>query len=104
MYKGTDPPKHGVIEISYDKNGYCFDRKGGRKIPLNGFENDCHVADIVANFYLARTAKAGSVRMDPMFDQKGHREWFIDSIGKLRIAMYVCSTHSRTVTKNIKKV
>ena len=32
------------------------------------------------------TSSAGTIQMDPNFSQRGHREFFIDSIGKLRIA------------------
>jgi len=46
------------------------------------------VVDVVQNFFIARTQTAGSIRMDPQFARKGHREWFIDAIGKLRIARY----------------
>ena len=42
--------------------------------------------DLVKNFFIARTATAGKVRMDPHFITTGHKEFFIDSIGKLRIA------------------
>jgi hypothetical protein len=42
--------------------------------------------DLVKNFFVARTATAGKVRMDPHFITTGHKEFFIDSIGKLRIA------------------
>ena len=48
----------------------------------------CHIADIVQNFFLARTLTAGTIRMDPQFKQRAHREWFLDAIGKLRIAWY----------------
>ena len=51
-----------------------------------GYEDNCVVNDIVKNFFIGRTSSAGAIRMDPNFSQRGHREFFIDSIGKLRIA------------------
>ena len=55
--------------------------------PLPGFEN-CHAADIVQNFFIARTLTAGSNRFDGLFKQIAHREYFLDTIGKLRIAVW----------------
>ena len=49
-------------------------------------KDHCVVNDIVKNFFIGRTSTAGTIRMDPNFSQQGHREFFIDSIGKLRIA------------------
>ena len=55
--------------------------------PLPGFEN-CHAADIVQNFFIARTLTAGRIRFDGLFKQIAHREYFLDAIGKLRIAVW----------------
>ena len=38
----------------------------------------CYVSDIVSNYFIARTSTAGKVRMDPLFSQRAHREWFLD--------------------------
>ena len=56
-----------------------------RRLP--GFEK-CHAADIVQNFFIARTLTAGSHRFDGLFKQTAHREYFLDAIGKLRIAVW----------------
>ena len=56
-----------------------------RRLP--GFEK-CHAADIVQNFFIARTLTAGSNRFDGLFKQIAHREYFLDAIGKLRIAIW----------------
>lgn len=77
--------KYNKIIIKNGIDGNCYDRVKADRIPLPYFGDDCHLADIIPNFFIARTETAGSVRMDPQFKQKAHREWFIDSIGKLRI-------------------
>lgn len=75
------------LNIAYGADGNCYARQLGKVIPLPGYEKDCHVADIISNFFIARTITAGTVRMDPMFNQIAHREFFLDAIGKLRIGM-----------------
>ena len=55
--------------------------------PLPGFEK-CHAADIVQNFFIARTLTAGTIRFDGLFKRIAHREYFLDAIGKLRIAVW----------------
>ena len=54
---------------------------------LPGFEK-CHAADIVQNFFIARTLTAGTIRFDGLFKRIAHREYFLDAIGKLRIAVW----------------
>ena len=57
------------------------------KRALPGYEN-CQASDIVLNFFIARTLTAGTVRMDGLFKQIAHREFFLDGIGKLRIGLW----------------
>ena len=77
------------LDIERTSAGNCFNRSTmEQQIPLPKFESGCIVADIVENFFLARTISAGSIRMDPQFRQKAHREWFMDGIGKMRVARY----------------
>ena len=40
----------------------------------------------MSNYFIARTSSAGTVRMDPHFAERAHREWFLDGVGRLRIA------------------
>ncbi|CAG5109673.1 Oidioi.mRNA.OKI2018_I69.chr2.g4187.t1.cds [Oikopleura dioica] len=83
--------KFDRFNVPYSENGYCYNRiRPKYDIPLTGYEGKCFVVDVTANFYLARTSTAGAIRMDPQFEQKAHREFFIDSIGRLRIAY--CNT------------
>ena len=54
---------------------------------LPGYEK-CQASDIILNFFIARTLTAGTIRMDGLFKQIAHREYFLDGIGKLRIAVW----------------
>jgi len=74
-----------VLEPAED--GFCFSRvELPNRIPVKGFEDQCHVVQIARNFFMGRTLTAGSVRHDPVFGQRGHREYFLDGVGKLRAA------------------
>ena len=69
-----------------NKDGFCYDRRPAPyhvKIPEYP---DCQIADIVTNYFIARTTSAGTIRMDPQFRERSHREWFLDGVGFLRIA------------------
>ena len=56
-----------------------------RRLP--GF-GTCHATDLIQNFFIGRTLTAGTIRHDGLFKQIAHREYFLDSIGKLRIAVW----------------
>ncbi|CAG5089286.1 Oidioi.mRNA.OKI2018_I69.PAR.g12158.t2.cds [Oikopleura dioica] len=85
--KGADWNSYDKISIQYSAEGNCYKRDKHQILTnLPGFEENCIVNDIVKNFFIGRTSTAGSIRMDPNFSQRGHREFFLDSIGKLRIA------------------
>ena len=58
---------------------------------LPGYEK-CQASDIILNFFIARTLTAGTIRMDGLFKQIAHREYFLDGIGKLRIAIWFVQT------------
>ncbi|CAG5096369.1 Oidioi.mRNA.OKI2018_I69.XSR.g14585.t1.cds [Oikopleura dioica] len=78
--------KEDFIDIRSGNDGYCFRRKRYRNFDLPGFEQECQVVDVIENFFLARTNTVGKIRFDPEFENKGHREFFIDAIGELRVA------------------
>ena len=79
--------RHGKYKVKRGSSGYCVNRENGFYGTLEGFKN-CQVGDVVANFFIARTLTAGTVRFDPLFKQIAHREYFLDAIGKLRIAVW----------------
>ena len=66
---------------------YYFLSKSPLIRALPGYEK-CQASDIILNFFIARTLTAGTIRMDGLFKQIAHREYFIDGIGKLRIAVW----------------
>ena len=79
--------------VERNKDGFCYDRRPAPyhvKIPEYP---DCQIADIVTNYFIARTTSAGTIRMDPQFRERAHREWFLDGVGFLRIAKegFICS-------------
>ena len=52
---------HIVHEPADD--GFCFSRvELPNRIPVTGFEEECHVVHIARNFFMGRTLTAGSVR------------------------------------------
>ena len=71
------------IEFVFGSDGNCYKRRKSKNLPLPG-ARECSVVDIILNYFIARTETAGSVRMDPRFENIAHREWFIDAIGRLR--------------------
>merc|ERR1712131_44693 len=77
---------YGNYKIKKGASGNCISREFGFRGPLPGYEK-CQACDIVINFFIARTLTAGTVRMDGLFKQIGHQEYFLDGIGKLRIAV-----------------
>ncbi|CBY08652.1 unnamed protein product [Oikopleura dioica] len=77
--------KFNNFDITRTEQGFCYSRRETDPLPLPGYDG-CMAMDLVRNFFIARTATAGKVRMDPHFITTGHKEFFIDSIGKLRIA------------------
>jgi hypothetical protein len=45
------------------EDGFCFSRvEMPNRIPVKGFEDECHVVQIARNFFMGRTLTAGSVR------------------------------------------
>ena len=47
---------------------------------------ECFVRDIIKNYFIGRTSTVSAVRMDPHFARSGHKEFFLDAFGDLRIA------------------
>ncbi|XP_035689055.1 beta-1,4 N-acetylgalactosaminyltransferase 1-like [Branchiostoma floridae] len=68
-----------------DELGDCMFQTKGYYHKVEGFP-ECVVADVVINFFLGDTAKVRSVGFDPQFARIGHEEFFLDGLGKLRVA------------------
>ena len=75
-------------DIQRGNSGHCVTRRDGFYGTLSTKFPDCHVGDVVYNFFIARTLTAGSIRFDPLFTQVAHREYFLDGTGQLRIAIW----------------
>ena len=74
------------FSIDKNENGFCYTRIPYQPtIQMPGYP-DCHVTDITSNYFIARTVTAGTIRMDPKFRRKAHKEWFLDGLGFLRVA------------------
>ncbi|CAG5077043.1 Oidioi.mRNA.OKI2018_I69.PAR.g8618.t1.cds [Oikopleura dioica] len=78
--------KSDFMNIRPSPTGFCFHRGIYQHLELPGFEDECRIVDIMDNFFLGRTVTAGKIRFDPEFDNKGHKEYFFDARGQLRIA------------------
>ncbi|XP_019635897.1 PREDICTED: beta-1,4 N-acetylgalactosaminyltransferase 1-like [Branchiostoma belcheri] len=68
-----------------DDLGDCMFQTQGFYHKVEGFP-ECVVADVVINFFLGDTAKVRSVGFDPQLSRIGHEEFFLDGLGKLRVA------------------
>ena len=94
MAKGSD------LKFSSSKHIFeNFSKKEPFIRALPGYEK-CQASDIILNFFIARTLTAGTVRMDGLFKQIAHREYFLDGIGKLRIAVWLVFS----LVKQVKKI
>nr|XP_055048566.1 beta-1,4 N-acetylgalactosaminyltransferase 2-like isoform X1 [Misgurnus anguillicaudatus] len=73
-------------EEGNNEEGGCIWRASGtHKAPLPGFKG-CFFADIVVNFFLARTHAVRRVGFDPLLRRVAHPEFFIDGLGHLLVA------------------
>ena len=75
------------FQIGRSPDGFCYFRGKVPIAPLTNFPN-CEVRDIIKNYFIARTSTAGRVRMDPHVTRSGHKEFFVDALGELRIARF----------------
>ena len=74
-------------QVQHGQSGHCLTRHAGFHGTLASYPN-CQVGDVISNFFIARTLTAGSIRFDPLFTQIAHREYFVDGLGQLRIAVW----------------
>ena len=71
--------------LTRSPDGFCYYRGKFDLPPMEKYPN-CSVRDIVLNYFIGRVSTAGGVRMDPHFSRTGHKEFFLDALGELRIA------------------
>ncbi|CAG5078161.1 Oidioi.mRNA.OKI2018_I69.PAR.g8917.t1.cds [Oikopleura dioica] len=77
--------KMGRFDIKRDEYGFCYYRGAFQIRPPPSLPG-CRTRDIVKNYFIGRVATTGTVRMDPHFARTGHKEFFLDALGELRIA------------------
>ncbi|XP_070554745.1 beta-1,4 N-acetylgalactosaminyltransferase 1-like [Ptychodera flava] len=75
-----------ILKFHYgDEEGDCLDIRSERKYHKVAEFPQCFWADGTTNFFMARTSTVRKSGFDPFFERSGHSEYFIDSLGKLRI-------------------
>ncbi|XP_077984568.1 beta-1,4 N-acetylgalactosaminyltransferase 2-like [Glandiceps talaboti] len=74
-----------TLEIEDGDNGFCVYGKAGVHRKLRNYPQ-CHVTNIVLNFFMAKTLSVRNIGFDPQFERVGHWEFFLDGYGYLRVA------------------
>ncbi|XP_077985232.1 beta-1,4 N-acetylgalactosaminyltransferase 2-like [Glandiceps talaboti] len=67
------------------ESGDCLRTLYGSYRPHERFP-ECDVTDVVIDFFMAKTAVVRQVGFDPEYKRIGHSEFFIDGLGKMRVA------------------
>ncbi|XP_002733030.1 beta-1,4 N-acetylgalactosaminyltransferase 2-like [Saccoglossus kowalevskii] len=80
--------EHPWAHVSYinDDDGGCISESDTSYGTLKEFPN-CKLMDIVTNFFMAKTDAVRTVGFDSVFERISHREFFVDALGHLRIAV-----------------
>ncbi|XP_077984563.1 beta-1,4 N-acetylgalactosaminyltransferase 2-like [Glandiceps talaboti] len=74
-----------TLKIEDGDMGFCVYRKSGVHRKLRNYPQ-CHVTNIVLNFFMAKTLSVRNIGFDPHFERVGHSEFFFDGFGYLRVA------------------
>ncbi|XP_077984300.1 beta-1,4 N-acetylgalactosaminyltransferase 2-like [Glandiceps talaboti] len=74
-----------TLVIEDGDNGFCVYGKAGVHRKLQNYPQ-CHVTNIVINFFMAKTLSVRNIGFDPQFERVGHWEFFLDGYGYLRVA------------------
>ncbi|XP_002741266.1 beta-1,4 N-acetylgalactosaminyltransferase 2-like [Saccoglossus kowalevskii] len=75
-----------ILWYTGDQDGDCFIRHGGHKYhPIPEYPN-CYMADAITMFFMARTEAFRRGVFDPEYERVGHTEYFINRLGKIRLA------------------
>ncbi|XP_077977466.1 beta-1,4 N-acetylgalactosaminyltransferase 1-like [Glandiceps talaboti] len=77
---------HKIYNRKISESGFCVEEKVDHYGPVDGFPQ-CHLADAVLNFFMAKTLSVREVGFDPTLERVGHFEFFWDGLGKLRVAI-----------------
>nr|XP_006812184.1 PREDICTED: beta-1,4 N-acetylgalactosaminyltransferase 2-like [Saccoglossus kowalevskii] len=68
------------------QDGDCLWSIHARYRPLERFPQ-CDVVDVVVDFFMAKTSVVRQIGFDPEYRRIGHTAFFIDGLGKMRVAM-----------------
>ncbi|CAH1240740.1 B4GALNT2 [Branchiostoma lanceolatum] len=68
-----------------DDHGDCLVQGHGHYGRVPGYPH-CYLTPKVTNFYMGRTDKVRAVGFDPTYSRYGHTEFFVDAMGRLRMA------------------
>ena len=71
--------------LSGGPDGDCIYRTYGHRGEVPGYPT-CVLADVIQNFYMARTLSLRAVGFDGLFKRISHKEFFLDGLGRLKIA------------------
>ncbi|XP_002735531.1 beta-1,4 N-acetylgalactosaminyltransferase 1-like [Saccoglossus kowalevskii] len=80
--------KHSWAQASYtnEENGGCISESHASYGTLKEFPN-CQLKDMVINFFMAKTEAVRKVGFDLEFERISHRDFYVDALGHLRIAL-----------------
>ncbi|XP_078581534.1 beta-1,4 N-acetylgalactosaminyltransferase 2-like [Branchiostoma floridae x Branchiostoma japonicum] len=74
-----------LIPSTNDDNGYCISHKSGNYGQVPGFP-DCYLTTKVYNFFMGRSDEVRSVGFYPAYSRYADREFYLEALGKLRMA------------------
>ncbi|CBY31426.1 unnamed protein product [Oikopleura dioica] len=89
--------------LSGGSEGDCLYRTFGSYGVLDAFPT-CKVADVIQNFYMARTLSIRAIGFDGIFQRISHKEFFLDALGRVKIAFCdnISVGHSHTCFRSQK--
>ncbi|XP_002738848.1 beta-1,4 N-acetylgalactosaminyltransferase 1-like [Saccoglossus kowalevskii] len=72
--------------VKGDKDGDCFIRHTTEKYDQLSEYPNCYMADSITMFFMARTEAFRRGVFDPEYERVGHTEYFINRLGRIRLA------------------
>ncbi|XP_077985231.1 beta-1,4 N-acetylgalactosaminyltransferase 1-like [Glandiceps talaboti] len=68
------------------QTGDCLRTLHGRYHRVERFP-ECDIVDVVVDFFMAKTSVVRKIGFDPEYRRIGHTAFFVDGLGKMRVAM-----------------
>ncbi|XP_035673375.1 beta-1,4 N-acetylgalactosaminyltransferase 1-like isoform X1 [Branchiostoma floridae] len=93
-----------LIPGTDDDDGYCIYHKSGNYGQVPGFP-DCYLTTKVFNFFMGRSDEIRSVGFYPAYSRYADREFYLEALGKLRMAACkgIHIGHNQTRNREYKK-